>query len=234
MGCNWNFNWKVRSCKIWTIYVKANSAFSVHVSASSLWSLTGRRTCSQFFKPCRRSQLSERDKQLSVGQITQIIAYVSTQKRNIRSSPAKPKLLVPSRAGKGDSRMAGELQLLLLKGTGRAPALLCFVQTQRAGSCQEDSPPCLWCSVGSWNVLSASREELTRDFLKLNNRCLEKSCQSTVVLRPRSWHALHALRAHNTELLADNVSGLHLNTTGARGLLPWHLQNTREDWRALH
>lgn len=96
-----------------------------------------------------RSQLSERDKQLSVRHVTQIIAYVSTQKGNTRSRPAKPKLLVPSTAGKGDSGMAGELQQLLLKGTGRAPALLHFMQTQRAGSYQEDSPPYLQCSLAS-------------------------------------------------------------------------------------
>lgn len=189
--------------KIWTIYVKANSAFSLHLNASSLWSetswteVTGRRTCSRFFKPFRRRQLSERDKQLSVGHITQIIAYVSTQKGNTKSRPAKPKLLVPSTAGKGDSWMAGELQLLLLKGTGRAPALLHFMQTQRAGSCQEDSPPCLRSSVASWSLLLESTEELKRDFLKLKTRCQEKPCQSTAVLRLSSWRALHVLVTPN-------------------------------------
>lgn len=122
--------------KIWATYVKANSAFSLHLNASSLWSLTswikvtGSKTCSHFFKPFRRSPLSERDKQLSVGHITQIIAYVPTWKGNTRSRPAKPKLLVSRTAGTGDSQMAGELQLLLLKGTGKAPALLHVTQTQ--------------------------------------------------------------------------------------------------------
>jgi len=54
-----------------------------------------------------------------VEQITQITAYVPTEKGNTRSRPAKLKLLVPSTARKGDSQMAGESQLLLWKGTER-------------------------------------------------------------------------------------------------------------------
>lgn len=121
-------------CKIWA---SRQIQLSVYIGMHpSLWSLTswikvtGRKTCSHFFKPFRRSPLSERDKQLSVGHITQIIAYVPTRKGNARSRPAKPKLLVSRTAGTGDSQMAGELQLLLLKGTGKAPALLHVMQTQ--------------------------------------------------------------------------------------------------------
>lgn len=36
--------------------------------------------------------------------------------------------------------MAGELQLLVLKGTGRAPTLLLFMPTQRTGSYQKNTP----------------------------------------------------------------------------------------------
>lgn len=85
LGWNLNFNWRKALHKTRTIYVEANSDFSLHLNASTVWSLkswTGvtRRICSHFLNPFRRSQLSERDKQLSAGHVTQIIAYVSTQK----------------------------------------------------------------------------------------------------------------------------------------------------------
>lgn len=62
----------------------AKSDFSSHLNALSVWSLTSwteaTRVCSHFSQCFRRSQLSERDKQLSLEHITQIIAYLSTQK----------------------------------------------------------------------------------------------------------------------------------------------------------
>lgn len=83
--CNLNFNWRKAFHKIRTLYVKAYPDFSLHLNASTVWNLKSwtavmRGVCSCFFELFRRSHLSEKDKQLSLEHVTQITAYVSTQK----------------------------------------------------------------------------------------------------------------------------------------------------------
>lgn len=67
LGCvaTWILTGREDLRKTWTIYVKVNSAFSLYLKSSSLWSVMSwtevkGRSCSQFFKSFRRSQLSVR------------------------------------------------------------------------------------------------------------------------------------------------------------------------------
>lgn len=126
----------------------------------------GKRKRFHFFKPSRRSQLSERDKQQS---IELIIAYVSKGKCYKQASKTKAACFQYRWEGQSSNS----------RGITTAPFEGHWMGTSSATP-YVDSPSYLSCSVVSWNLLLASTEQLKRDFQK--TRCLEKPCQSAVVL----------------------------------------------------